>query len=223
MAPVNGQMAPVNGQMAPVNGRRGRVAGMGIPGVFATAFEPDGREYAEPVGTAVIVPGRGYPPQAPLLFFTGIALLQHGWRVEHHWWDPPPYESDRRTAAWVRREVEGALPTSGNVLLVGKSLGTWAAPVAAERGLPAVWLTPLLDAPEVVHAISTNPAPQLVVGGTADDLWDSGVARDLASPTCTVAEIPGADHALMVHGDSVAGVAAHVEVQRAVVAWLGAR
>lgn len=193
---------------------------MRIPGVFATELEPDAREYAEPVGTAVLVPGRGYPPQAPLLFFAGFALLQHGWRVAQHWWDPPPYESDEQTAAWVRREVEGALPASDRVLLVGKSLGTWAAPLAAERSLPAVWLTPLLDTPQVVRAIAADPAPQLLVGGTVDSLWDSRVARDLASATCTVVEVPGADHALMVPGDSVAGVAAHLEVQRAVTAWL---
>jgi alpha/beta superfamily hydrolase len=166
------------------------------------------------------VPGRGYPPQAPLLFFAGFALLQHGWRVAQHWWDPPAYESDEQTAAWVRREVEDALPAPDRVLLVGKSLGTWAAPLAAERSLPAMWLTPLLDTPQVVRAIAADPAPQLLVGGTADSLWDSRVARDLASTTCTVVEVPGADHALMVPGDSVAGVAAHLEVQRAVTAWL---
>ena len=79
-----------------------------VPGVVATRFEPEG----DPVGTAVVVPGRGYPPQAPLLFFAGFTLLQHGWRVEHHWWDPPAHETDEQTSAWVREEVGGALPSS---------------------------------------------------------------------------------------------------------------
>ena len=83
-------------------------------------FEPQG----EPVGTAVLVPGRGYPPTAPLLFFAGFALLQHGWRSSSYWWDPPAYESDEQTTAWVREQVERALPASGRVLVVGKSLGT---------------------------------------------------------------------------------------------------
>ena len=82
---------------------------MKVPGVFATSFDPPG----EPVGTAVRVPGTGYPPQAPLLFFAGFVLLQHGWRVEHHWWDPPRHQSDAQTLAWVRGEVAGALPSSG--------------------------------------------------------------------------------------------------------------
>jgi predicted alpha/beta-hydrolase family hydrolase len=187
-----------------------------VPGVFGTSFEPAG----EAVGTALLVPGRGYPPMAPLLFFTGLALLQHGWRVEHHWWDPPAYENDEQTSAWVRSEVEGALPTEGPVLVVGKSLGTWAAPLTAERSLPAIWLTPVLDVPAIVDGIAANPAPQLLVGGSADELWDSGTARGLESETCTVVEIPGADHILLESGDIIRGVENHVEVARAVDNWL---
>ena len=189
---------------------------MRIPGVFGTSFDPAG----EPVGTAVVVPGRGYPPQAPLLFFAGVALLQHGWHVDHHWWDPPAHQSDEHTAAWVRAEVEGALPTGGRVLVVGKSLGTWVAPVAAERGLPAVWLTPLLDHPAIVEAIAANPASQLLIGGSADDLWDHAVASELESATCSVLEIPGADHVLLTPGDVVGGVEAHMAVTRGIDGWL---
>jgi hypothetical protein len=189
---------------------------MRIPGVFAGAFDPEG----PPIGTAVLVPGRAYPPPAPLLFFAQQALLQHGWRVEHLWWDPPAYESDEQTAAWVRREVEAALPSSGRVLVVAKSLGTWAAPVAGERALPAIWLTPLLGSAPIVEAVEGNPAAQLLVGGTDDPFWDGAVAHRLAGPTCSVAEIPGADHALLAPGDAVAGARHHVEVVRAVAAWL---
>ena len=146
---------------------------MRIPGVFATSFEPDG----EPLGTAVLVPGRGYPPMAPLLFFAGFTLVEHGWRVEHHWWDPPAYESDEQTITWVRSEVAGALPTSGRVMVVGKSLGTWATPLAAERELPAIWLTPILDDPALVRPIAANPAPQLQM--IKQLLTANAVERDL--------------------------------------------
>jgi len=190
---------------------------MRIPGVFATSFEPEG----EPVGTAVLVPGRGYPPMAPLLFFAGFTLVEHGWRVEHHWWDPPAYESDEQTLAWVRGEVEAALPASGRVLVVGKSLGTLAAPVAAERGLPAAWLTPVLDLPAVADAIAANPAPQLLVGGAADELWVGDTVRRLAGETREALEVPDADHVLMVPGDAVRGVEAHVDAIRALDGWLG--
>lgn len=188
---------------------------MRVPGVSPTSFDPPG----EAVGTAVLVPGRGYSPQAPLLFFTGFALVQHGWRVEHHWWDPPAEESER-TEAWVRAEVAGALPDAGHALVVGKSLGSLAAPLAAERGLPAIWLTPVLELPEVVDAIRANPAPQLVIGGSADPLWDAAVAFDVRGDACTVVEIADVDHAMLLPGDVVRGAEAHVEVARAVDNWL---
>lgn len=191
---------------------------MKVPGVFHTSFDPPG----EAVGTAVLVPGTAYPPQAPLLFFTGVALLQHGWRVVHHWWDPPKrWMNPAEAEAWVRDQVTGALPESGRVLVVGKSLGTWATPIAAERALPSIWLTPLLDQEPVVSGIAANGAPQLLIGGTADQLWDRDVTRRLASETCRIVEIKDADHGILVPGDVVRGVEKHVEVARAVVDWLG--
>ncbi len=187
-----------------------------IPGVIATRFEPEG----EPVGTAVVVPGRGYPPAAPLTFFAGFVLLQHRWSVRQVWWDPPRHETDERTTAWVREQVERELPESGRVMVVAKSLGTYAAPLAAERGYDAVWLTPVLQVPSLVEAMVANPARQLLVGGTADDVgWDTDVARDLADRGCEVLEIPDADHALMVPGDAVRGVEAHVEAARGLDAF----
>jgi predicted alpha/beta-hydrolase family hydrolase len=190
-----------------------------VPGVSATTFEPEG----SPVGTAVLIPGRGYPPTAPLLFFAGFALLQHGWSVRQVWWDPPAHESDEQTTAWVRARVEEALPDSGRLLLVSKSLGTYAAPLAAERGCEAVWLTPLLGVPSLVDAIAANPARQLLVGGTADELaWLPDVARSLAARGCDVCELPGADHALMTPGDAVRGVEVHAEAIRALDRFLDA-
>ena len=190
---------------------------MKVPGVFATTFEPEG----EPVGTALLVPGRGYPAVAPLLFFAGFALVQHGWAVRQVWWDPPAHETDEQTTAWVRGQVESALPDGGRVLLVAKSLGTYAAPLAAERGFEAVWFTPLLQIPSLVDALAANPARQLLVGGTGDDLaWRGEVARSLAERGCDVCELPGADHALMTPGDVVRGVEVHADALRAVDRFL---
>jgi predicted alpha/beta-hydrolase family hydrolase len=189
---------------------------MRIPGVHATSYDPPG----EPVGTAVLVPGSGYPPQAPLLFFAGFVLLQHGWRVEHHWWDPPDLESPDGYTPWVCDEVAAALPAEGRCLVVAKSLGTRAALLAAERGLPAIWFTPLLGDPALVEAIGANPAPQLLVGGTADPAWEGDVARRLTGRGCEVVEVPAVDHVLMTPGNAVQGVEAHVVAMRGVDAWL---
>ncbi len=186
---------------------------MRIPGIQATSFAPDG----DAVGTAYLVPGRAYPPVAPLLFFAQSVLLQHRWAVRQVWWDPPAHSSDEQTGTWVRGRVEGVLPDSGRVLLVGKSLATYAAPLAAERGFDAVWLTPLLQVPALVEALAANPGRQLLVGGSADHIaWRPEVARRLAGAGCEVLEVPDADHAMLVPGDAVRGVGIHGEVVRAV-------
>jgi alpha/beta superfamily hydrolase len=123
--------------------------------------------------------------------------------------------------AWVHDEVEAVLPADGRTLVVGKSLGTLAAGLAAQRRLPAIWLTPVLDEPSVVDGIAANPAPQLLLGGSADPIWVGEVARSLASDTCTVVEIPDVDHAMMRPGDVLRGIEAHRDVVLAVDNWLG--
>ncbi|WP_307834412.1 alpha/beta hydrolase [Paractinoplanes lichenicola] len=86
---------------------------------------------------------------------------------------------------------------AGQPLLIGKSLGSFAAGLAAERSLPAVWLTPILSVPWVPAALERATAPFLLVGGTADKFWDRALARRL-SPY--VVEVPAADHGMFVPG-----------------------
>lgn len=185
---------------------------------FAVRFEPAGR----PVGTAVALPGR-YPQYSALLLgFAAHALTQHGWAVDQLWWDPPAHgDDDDADYAWVRDRLDEAAPADGRVLVVGKSLGTLAAPLAAERAYDAIWLTPLLVEPRIVEAVAANPGRQLLVGGTGDPSWDSGAARELAAAGCAVLEIPDADHGLLVPGDIVRGAQIQVEIVRAIDSFLG--
>ena len=96
---------------------------------------------------------------------------------------------------WVRRHVAAALAEedADHVLVVGKSLGTRAASYAAERGLDAIWFTPLLV--------------------------DPALARELADNGCDVLEVPDADHS-MGTADAVRTAEIHLEVARAVEAYL---
>jgi pimeloyl-ACP methyl ester carboxylesterase len=144
----------------------------------------------------VVVPGVGYTVQGPLLAYARLAAERRGAEVRAIAWAPPPIEDFDERVVWVRGQVAEVL---GDVraLVVGKSLGSLAAALVAERGLPAVWLTPLLTRPQVVEAIAAAGVPPLLVGGTADSLWDGRVARSL-SPH--VLEVPDADHALYVPG-----------------------
>jgi hypothetical protein len=192
---------------------------MRIPGVDATSFAPRG----EPVGTAVVLPGRAYPPAAPLLWFATQTLLHHGWRVEHVWWDAPGAHGDADHYDWVTYQLMKHLPDNGRVLVVAKSLGTLAAPLAAQRGYEAIWLTPLLQEQRVVDALAANPARQLLVGGTADrHSWVSNVAQQLSGNGCDVLEIPDADHGMQAAADPVRSAELLVEVTRGIDAWLRA-
>ncbi|TDC80191.1 alpha/beta hydrolase [Streptomyces hainanensis] len=167
---------------------------------------------------ALVIPGMGYTPARPLLHFARAVLLHHGWTVQELWWQVPDglsrWPAGERIA-WVERQVNEAVDAEGGAcrLLVGKSLGTLAAGVAADRRIAAVWLTPLLTDEFVAGALRRAEASTLLVGGTADGWWDAGIA---ASSGHEVLEVPAADHALELPDD----VAGSVDVLRQVVARL---
>jgi len=184
----------------------------GVP----SRFEPTSGEQGR---VAVILPGSGYSPAHPLLEFGRQALLQHGWAVQQVWWDAPQ-TGDIEREGWVTAQAEAALaavPDDVEVLLMGKSLGTMAAGVAANRGLPAVWFTPLLTRPRCVQWHRSATRPSLLVGGTADPEWDGALARELSAD---VLELEGATHFLHVPGDAVRSAEMHVEVARVLDAFL---
>jgi hypothetical protein len=67
--------------------------------------------------------------------------------VQEVWWGEQP-DDYAVLFGWVVEQTAAALAreTAGQVLLVGKSMGSFAAGLAAERALPAIWLTPVLSA-----------------------------------------------------------------------------
>jgi pimeloyl-ACP methyl ester carboxylesterase len=170
-------------------------------------------------GLAVLLPGKNYPATMPLLTFAGRAARQHRWQVRAVSWTAPELQGPE-AIDWVGGRLRDAVGShDGPVLVVAKSLGTCAAALAAERGYDAVWLTPLLHLPLVVDAMARNRGRQLLVGGSADPTWDLGTARSVSAD---VVELEGADHALFVD-DAVRTAELHLEVTRAVDAWLASR
>jgi hypothetical protein len=147
----------------------------------------------------VVLPGRLFGPAAGLLMYAGAVAERRGATVHRHSWSQdPPEPFDPQVEGWVCAETTAPLDeVAGSPLLVAKSLGTNAAALAADRSLPAVWLTPLLTVPWVTAALHRATAPFLLVGGTADAFWDGAVARRL-SPY--VLEVEGADHGMYVPG-----------------------
>lgn len=161
---------------------------------------------------AFVLPG-AYSPFTPQTHYAGVVAENRGATVHRHVWsEEVPNWQVPAIADWVRAEVTPLVDSvSGTPLLVGKSIGSNAATVAAERSLPAVWLTPLLTFPWVVAALREATAPCLLVGGTADGMWDGAAARSL-SPH--VFEVDRADHQLNVPGpvaDSIAVLGRVVE------------
>ena len=146
----------------------------------------------------VVLPGVHYFSQAPLLWFAREAAQAAGWSVlelsERAAADEEPFTgcASKPSAPWPP-------PRPSRSRSMGKSLGSAAAPLVAERGLPAVWLTPLLIRPDVVARLNAADAPALLVGSPADPTWSDGERP--VNDVLEVLELEGLDHSLQVEGD----------------------
>lgn len=180
-------------------------------------YSPEGT----PLGRCVVLPGRQYTPDGPLLFFAAQVALMRGWAVRQVWWEsdaPPRFSTDvSDEVAWVADQLDAAVAGhDGRLLVVAKSLGTLAAPYAAARALDAAWLTPLLTEPSVADVLLTYPARQFVAIGSEDPYLSRDVFDALPGERVLVT----GDHVLRVPGDPVAMVASHDAVVRAFDGWL---
>jgi hypothetical protein len=169
----------------------------------------------DPARCVVLLPGVRYFSQAPLLWFAREAAQARGWSAvevdERAPGDKEPFE-------WMRGQARRALEATEAdlVAVIGKSLGSGAAPLVSERGLPAVWLTPLLTRPDVVEALAGASAPALAIGSSDDPSWGDGELPD--NSALEVLELAGLDHSLQVDGDPLASL----DVLRTVTERIGA-
>jgi hypothetical protein len=134
--------------------------------------------------SAVLAPGGSYGADGPLLMYAGFAVQHRGGRTHPIAWqlsgDPDFRQYRRQVASQVELAVDELTAATGAApVVIGKSLGSLAAPVAADRGLAAVWFTPLLTDEPTVAALRRATGPCLLVGGTADQFWDGQAARSL--------------------------------------------
>jgi pimeloyl-ACP methyl ester carboxylesterase len=153
--------------------------------------------------------------------YAGDAAERRGADVFRVWWDEPDRPltlTEPERGAWVVPQVAKVLASvSGDAVLIGKSLGSYASALAADHGLPAIWLTPVLTSDWVINNLRRSTAPFLLVGGTADPLWDSALAREL---TPYLLEVPEADHGMYVPGRLAASAAVLGQVVTAVEDFL---
>ncbi len=167
--------------------------------------------------TAIVMPGsRGAGAQA-LLAYTRLGLQEQCWSSLLVW---DEYQAEGSHVEWVRERVDAALAAAPerDVVLVAKSLSSFAAGVTAARGIRAIWYTPLLTEELVVADLQRATAPFLLVGGTADPTWDASVARAISGE---VVEIEGADHSLELPRDLVGSLAVLRDVVARATAFVG--
>jgi hypothetical protein len=186
----------------------------GAPEAFpAATFRPDAPR------RVVLLPGARYPTRAPLLWFAREVAVARGYGVLEVLDEPAPGADP---FAWARDRALRALehrPTALDVV-IGKSLSSDVADIAADRGLPAIWLTPLLDRPNILAALARTARPTLLVGGTADPTWRPDALPD--NVMLDRLQLDGLDHGLQLPGDPQASLNALRKVVRKVDRFLGA-
>jgi hypothetical protein len=155
----------------------------------------------------VVLPGMQYTTQAPLLWFAREAAEQRLFTALEvldslpDGADPAGWARDR-----ARRALDHAAAHASEVVVVGKSLASTAAGLAADRLLPAVWLTPLLNQPRVVDDVARASRPALLAGGSADEAWRPDALPD--SGLLEIVHLDGLDHSLQRPGDPAASLQA---------------
>jgi hypothetical protein len=165
----------------------------------ARAIRHDG----DPRRCAVLLPGRAYPTRAPALWFAREAVMSRGWSALEVLGEPGEHDDP---VEWERDCANRAFAASGaeRPLVIGKSLASLLAGEIAERDLPAVWLTPLLNEAEVIDGLARTRRPALLVGGNNDPAWLAHRVPD--NPAIEVLELPGVDHAVQIPGNPRASV-----------------
>jgi pimeloyl-ACP methyl ester carboxylesterase len=179
----------------------------------ATIYRPDAPR------RVVLLPGARYPTRAPLLWFAREVAVSRGFGVLEVLDEPSAGEDP---FAWVHDRAQRALehqPTELDVV-IGKSLSSDVAGLAADRGLPAIWLTPLLDRPGILAALARTTRPTLLVGGTADPTWRPDALPD--NVMLDRLQLDGLDHGLQLPGDPQASLNALRKVVKKIDRFLDA-
>lgn len=176
----------------------------------------------------VVLPGAGYRPDHPLLWFARAAMRQAGAEdvlVEYAPHGPlddlldlahPFYER-------VRHDVADAIATATQVTFVAKSLGTLALGEVVRAGIApagttrAMWLTPIWEHDPTYEAARTCTWRSTYAVGTADPTYRPDRHAALDGRTVVV---EGGDHALQVDGDVLASTRAVHDVTAAMVELL---
>mgnify|MGYP005840594407 CR=1 FL=1 len=172
---------------------------------------------------AILLPGRGYTVDMPLLYYprtylidqgADVLLVEYNYTRDEHASLPP---DDLR--AWLNTDVDVVVDAAlagrdySRITLIGKSLGTYAmahllATDIRLRDAACLWLTPIIH-DQAVYQWMSRPHRALFVIGTRDPLYDAGLIQDAAHKSGGVSVVvDDADHGLSIERDMLASVRA---------------
>lgn len=186
---------------------------------------PDGRPVpstwirGDGSSVALILPGRGYTAQGPVLHYPGLWFIQHGYDLisvdyefgEMSYPEMVAHAIACAAAVWSTATLNHRY---SRIALVGKSLGTQAMARlidhTSDLGLArCVWLTPIFADNAVMESIEEHKPRSLFVGGTSDATFDSTrMERAISATGGSRLVLDGANHSLERPGDVRASVAA---------------
>ncbi|UQN10586.1 hypothetical protein [Deinococcus sp. QL22] len=170
----------------------------------------------------LLLPGLSYGLSRPGLLYASRTLTDLGFDTfgldtSYH---TPEFQAlpDDMTRPWLTQDVEAAFQAAWQarsytrLCLVAKSLGTLSLHFLLASGqvpedAQLVWLTPVLNRPEVLEQILQRPSQSLVVIGTEDPHFQEERITHLLAAGVEVLVLTHADHALDVPGDTVASLA----------------
>lgn len=186
---------------------------------------------------ALILPGRDYTAQMPLLFYPILTLLNRGadiLRLDVHYLKRDEFQALDMNEQFRHLFAEAvtayhiglAQRNYRQVTLVGKSLGTLAmGHLLTTETLPpvvnAIWLTPLVRFDFLRAQIKTFAGPSLFAIGTADPHYDAECLAEVQQATNgEVVTIAGADHGMNIAGDVSGSIKALDKIVQAVDVFL---
>jgi hypothetical protein len=198
------------------------------------------RQEGETDHLGILLPGRGYTHQMPLLYYSSFLLSASGADVlgiDYSYSNRPDYAaaSEGEKMRWLMADVTSACRAAlGNrnysrVTLAAKSLGTMvAAHLLTQEILPAgtdtIWLTPVLGHEaftQQVERLRDRQGRSLIVIGTRDPYYNPDQLAQLADATGgETLVVEGADHSMEIKGDLYASLDAMEQVMRGVEAFL---
>lgn len=197
---------------------------MSIEVLTASGVRVDHRLIAHdtPDRLLIILPGRGYTCDHPVLHYLRKAAAGLGWDVLSVWYSyqvatlPDEAVTFEGLALEVDQAIGEVLKRGYNsVAIAGKSLGTPLAALHAHQADRLILLTPIGTA-----ALDVEPVPTLAVIGTADPVYNpEQINASGANVQWMIMD--GLDHSLEAHGDWETSLDALGEIIQACAEFLG--